>query len=111
MSKTTYTVELLSFAKKDLKGLWQIKDEIVRRLLELEKNPNKGHDLSGNLQGVKSLEFNIKGSGQYRAGYVVQENEKICSIVAIGTHENFYEFLSKRVKLIKSLLEKTRKEF
>lgn len=61
--KTPFRVELLGAAQKDLKRLWKIREEVVAALLELEKIPDKGHELSQDLQGILSLEFPIKGSG------------------------------------------------
>lgn len=104
--KTPFRVELLSAAQKDLKGLWRIRDEVVHALLVLEKVPDKGHDLQQDLQGISALDFTIKGSGQYRAAYLLIEEEKTCSILAIGPHENFYDMVKKRVKQVKDLLKK-----
>jgi mRNA-degrading endonuclease RelE of RelBE toxin-antitoxin system len=107
--KELFRVELDPLSQKDLKGFPYNREEIVEEILELEKNPNKGHDLKGNLQGVKSLEFRIKGSGEYRAAYLLIEEDKVCLVFAVGTHENFYDLVSKRVKAVKPLLEKIRK--
>lgn len=103
-----YRVELLGPAQKDLKGLWQIRAEIVTALLELETKPNKGHDLKQNLQGVLSLDFTIKGSGQFRAAYLMIEEDQTCSVLAIGAHENFYDLVKSRIKQVRALLEKVR---
>lgn len=67
MNKETFTVILDSVAQKDLKAFKHNRDEVVAAILELETNPKKGHELKGNLQGARALEFSIKGSGQYRA--------------------------------------------
>lgn len=104
--KTLYQVELLSVAQKDLKGLWRIRDEVVQALLVLEKVPDKGHDLQQDLQGILSLDFTIKGSGQYRAAYLLLEEDQTCTIFAIGPRENFYDLVKKRVSQVKALLKK-----
>jgi len=103
-----YQVVLLGPAQKDLKGLWQIREEVVAALLELETRPDKGHDLKQNLQGVLSLEFTIKGSGQFRAAYLMIEEDQTCSVLAIGAHENFYDLVKSRIKQVRVLLEKIR---
>ena len=105
---TAFLVELTSQAVKDLKRLSRIEDEILEHLGELKENHAKGHGLAQNLQGARSLEFNIKGSGAYRAAYVVQEDEQKVTVFLIGTHENFYDEAGRRVKLIKSLMNKAR---
>ncbi len=104
--KIFYRVELLSGAQKDLKGLWKIREEVVAALLILENSPDKGHDLSQDLQGILSLEFTIKGSGPFRAAYVMVEENKTCSILAIGPHQNFYALVKSRLKQVKALLDK-----
>lgn len=104
-----YLVELTALAVKDLKKLSAIEDEILEHLRELRIDPEKGHALSQNLQGVRSLEFSIKGSKEYRAAYVVQEEERKVTVFLVGPHENFYDEAAHRVKLMKALLKKVRK--
>lgn len=108
MNNNPFTVELLSFAKKDLKELWQIEEKVLKVLVELEQSPQKGHDLSNNLQGIKSFDFTVKGSGQYRVAYFMFEDEKKCSVIAVRVHENFYDIVAKRVKFLQSFVEKAR---
>ena len=103
-----YLVELTALAVKDLKRLSTIEEEITGHLWELKTNPEKGHGLSQNLQGVRALEFSIKGSGDYRAAYVVQEEEQKVTVFLVGPHENFYDEAARRVKLLKNLLKKVR---
>ena len=103
-----YLVELTALAVKDLKGLSTIEEEICGHLRELRTEPAKGHALSQNLQGVRALEFTIKGSGDYRAAYVAQEEERKVTVFLVGPHENFYDEAAHRVKLMKSLLKKVR---
>lgn len=108
--KTPFQVELLSAAQRDLKALETIRAEIVDALLELENEPNKGHELTQNLRDINSLEFTIKGSGQYRAAYIIQEDERLCTIIAIGPHENFYDLVARRIPQLQTLLKKVRQE-
>lgn len=108
--KLPFRVELLSHAQKDLKGLWRIREEVVTALRQLETVPDKGHDLSQDLQGIRSLEFSIKGSGMFRAAYLLIEEDQACSVLAIGPHQNFYDLVRKRMKLVKDLLNKVRAE-
>lgn len=103
-----YLVELTALAVKDLKKLSMIEEKITGHLRELKTDPKKGHGLSQNLQGVQSLEFSIKGSGDYRAAYVIQEEERKVTVFLIGPHENFYDEAARRVKLLKGLLKKVR---
>lgn len=104
----TFLVELTSLAAKDLKRLSKVEDIILGHLRSLKTNPEKGHSLIQNLQGALALDFTIKGSGQYRAAYVVQEEEQKVTVFLVGPHENFYDEAAHRVKLIKALLNKAR---
>lgn len=106
--KTPFQVELLSMADRDLKSFWQFREQIVEAILELENNPEKGHKLQQNLQDINALEITIKGSGQYRVAYVIQEEDQICTVFAIGPHENFYAFVARRATQLKALLAKVR---
>lgn len=106
--RTPFRVELLAAAQRDLKRIWQIREEVTHVLLELEKTPDKGHDLHQDLQGILSLDFTIKGSGQFRAAYVMIEEDQTCTIFAIGPRENFYALVKTRRGQIKGLLDKVR---
>lgn len=108
--KLPFQIELSVAAQRDLKALETIRAEIVNALLELENEPDKGHELKQNLRDISSLEFTIKGSGQYRAAYLIQENERICTVIAIGPHENFYKLLERRIPQLQALLKKVRTE-
>ena len=108
MTQEPFCVQLDPISQKDLKAIRHNREKIVDELLELEKNPTKGHDLKGNLQGIKSLEFKIKGSGDYRAAYLLLEEDKVCLVFALGPHENFYDLVSRRVKIVQPLLDKVR---
>lgn len=103
-----FDVRLTGLAQKDLDGLEEIKAIVVQELLELKKDPRKGHSLKQNLQGIWSLEFTIKGGGQYRAAYILIEADKVCLMVAIGPHEGFYDLVVRRAKLVKGLLKEIR---
>lgn len=104
-----FDLHLTTAAQKDLDGLKTIRPVVVQELLALKEDPQKGHPLKQNLQGIQALDFTIKGSGQFRAAYIVLEADKVCLIVAIGPHENFYDLVARRAKLLKALLKRIRK--
>ena len=108
MNNETFTVILDPVAQKDLKAFKHNRDEVVDAILELETSPKKGHELKGNLQGARALEFSIKGSGQYRAAYLLLEDRRTCIVFAIGPHENFYNWAAKKIKQIKPLVDEVR---
>lgn len=101
-------IELTTQAEKDLKGLWKVSEKVTQHLKALKTNPRKGHPLSGSLQGVRALEFTMKGSGQFRAAYFYFPDENAVIFFLVGPHENFYQMAEKRVKFLKDLLQKAR---
>ena len=101
-----FDLQLTTSAQKDLDGLKEIRAAVIQELLVLKEQPEKGHLLKQNLQGIRSLEFAIKGSGQYRAAYLVLETAVVCLIIAVGPHENFYDLVARRAKKLKGLLKK-----
>ena len=108
--KNTVIVELTPPAQRDLKALWDISEEVTDHIRELKIDPEKGHPLSGSLQGVRALEFSMQGSGQYRAAYLYSASENKVTVFMVGSHENFYDEANRRVKLMKALLKKIREE-
>ncbi len=104
-----FDLRLTTSAQKDLDGLKELRPAVVDKLLVLKENPRAGHPLKQNLQGVWSLDFTIKGSGQFRAAYLVLESAVVCLVVAVGPHENFYDMVAKRAKQLKSLIKEARK--
>jgi mRNA-degrading endonuclease RelE of RelBE toxin-antitoxin system len=108
--KPEVVVELTKAAQRDLKALWKVSEEVVEHLKALKADPEQGHPLAGSLQGVRSLEFTLKGSGQYRAAYFYIFKDAKVTIFMIGPHENFYKQALKRAVLVKDLMTQARKE-
>jgi len=96
-----YELDLTRSAAKDLKALRSWANEIMRRLTRLEDDPNAGHALGGSLRGCRSLEFNLKGSGAYRAVYIADPTRQVCTIFLIGPHENIYREAERRVHALR----------
>lgn len=103
-----FDLQLTTSAQKDLDGLKEIRPAVIQELLALKENPEKGHPLKQNLQGIRALEFSVKGSGQFRAAYLVLETAVVCLIVAVGPHENFYDLVARRAKKLKGLLKEVK---
>jgi len=103
-------VELTKLAERDLKALWKISGEVIEHLKILRNNPEKGHPLTGSLQGARSLEFSLKGSGQFRAAYVYIIKDSNVTVFMVGPHENFYKLALKRASLVKDLMKKATEE-
>jgi len=96
-----YRVQFSRQALRDLDTLRKrnrvAHDRAVVAVAELETAPLAGHPLSGSLRGCRSLEFSVKGSGQYRAVYIVLDDETVCVVFVVGTHENLYDEARRRV--------------
>jgi mRNA-degrading endonuclease RelE of RelBE toxin-antitoxin system len=99
-----YDVEILPRAEKDLKALKQHRAQAVREILKLEANPRLGHTLTGSLRGTRSLEFNLKGGGAYRAVYTVLDDDRVCIVFLVKSHENVYEEGERRWEAVKKSL-------
>jgi hypothetical protein len=91
-----YDLQLTRAAAKDLKQLRSHSDTIRRALNQLRTNPTAGHPLRGSLNGIRSLEFTLKGSGAGRAAYIILEEHALCLVFIIGPHEGFYERAERR---------------
>lgn len=98
MSDSPYRVELTRLARKDLKKLRHHLDKALDEINQLEIDPFSGHRLEGTLRGCRSLEFNLKGSGAYRAVYFVREDKTVCLVFIIHAHENVYAEAERRLK-------------
>jgi mRNA-degrading endonuclease RelE of RelBE toxin-antitoxin system len=96
-----FEVDLTRHAEKDLKALRTWMPDILRSLARLENDPEAGHLLRGSLRGCRSLEFNLKGSGAYRAVYVVEPEERRCNVFLIGSHENIYREAERRAEALR----------
>jgi mRNA-degrading endonuclease RelE of RelBE toxin-antitoxin system len=101
MPSERYEVVPTRQAEKDLKDLRGRAADVIRALLQLEDDPYKGHPLTGSLRGARSLEFNLRGSGAYRAVYVVLDDERVCLVFIIGPHENIYRMATRRYDALK----------
>ncbi|MBA2467926.1 MAG: type II toxin-antitoxin system RelE/ParE family toxin [Chloroflexia bacterium] len=99
-----YGIELTRRAEKDLNAFKQDRDRVVREIQTLKANPLAGHALKGTLRGARALEFNLKGGGAYRAVYTIVDNERVCIVFVVGSHENIYKVAERRyAALLKSM--------
>jgi mRNA interferase RelE/StbE len=71
----------LSFKKLD----HTIKKRIFNKFQELEKNPQLGVPLTGNLTGLWKLRI-----GDYRAIYEIKNQELLIHILKLGHRKNVY---------------------
>lgn len=82
-----FTVILQSSAEKDFKKIdRQIQERILKKLSDLEQDPNIGIPLTGNLAGLWKLRI-----GDYRVVYQIKNQELIVLVLKIGHRKNVYE--------------------
>lgn len=98
MASQRHRVDLTPRAKKDLKDLKHGIEKVLAELAKLESDPFCGEALKGPLRETRSLHFSLKGGGQYRAIYVVHEDQSVCIVFLVGPRENIYEEAVKRYK-------------
>jgi mRNA-degrading endonuclease RelE of RelBE toxin-antitoxin system len=93
-----FTVEYGSAVKKDLKKLPKnILTKIEQAFSIIASDPYKsGEKLSGGLAGFFSFHFKITKI-EYRIIYEILPNNQIIFILIIGTRENMYDKLKRRV--------------
>lgn len=58
--------------------------------------------LQGSLAGVRSLELTLRGSGAFRAAYLVIEESRECLVFLVASHERFCEKAERRHRALKS---------
>ncbi len=96
MRSERFTLELTRQAEKDLKDLRPWTEQATSPIARLEADPLAGHTLTGSLHGCRSLEFNLRGGGAYRAVYIVVESERVCLVFLVGAHEGLYAKAERR---------------
>jgi len=103
--RESYRVKLTRPAEKDLAALKHLESTALTELLSLEENHELGHLLSGSLKGARALEFNLKGSGAYRAIYAVDPDLLECVVFILGPHENIYKKAERRWASLKKQIK------
>lgn len=97
MPSKRFEIRFTSLAEKDLKRLRPWMSEATRAISILEDDPLRGHPLTGNLKGSRSLQFSLRGGGEYRAVYRLLEEDAVCLVFIVGPHENIYDKAERRV--------------
>ncbi|MDL1969730.1 MAG: type II toxin-antitoxin system RelE/ParE family toxin [Candidatus Desulfofervidaceae bacterium] len=84
--------------KKDLKKIDKIVQKDIKEIHipAILHNSYIGQQLTGNLAGIYSYHFK-KGRTDYRICYIVNEQESTVYVLMIGTRENFYRDLIRRL--------------
>jgi len=93
-----FELKAIKAVKKDLKSLHpklaeEIKNHHFRKIKESPLEPS---ELGYSFKGLRSYHFNFEGTS-YRIVYEVFEKDKLVVVIMIGTRENFYERLKRRL--------------
>lgn len=85
-------------AESDLKKLpSQLQKEIVfRHLPVIQANPHQGKFLQKQFRKLRKYRLSYLGT-EYRIAYKISESVKLITIIMIGSRENFYERLKRRL--------------
>ncbi len=94
-----YSVKLTHPARKALRRLPKSVLDLLWNtyLIILRSNPFAGEKLRGELKDFYKLEFTQAGVS-YRVAYQVFLKERIILIIYLGTRENFYRELKRKLK-------------
>lgn len=85
-----YSLLVTAAAKKRLGRHRHAQAQILKALQTLESNPLAGRELAGQFRGFHSLKIFVKGSGEYRALYSIDNAAALVIVHWISTRENFY---------------------
>lgn len=89
------TKEAVKQCKKQGKAL---KKEVSKILIQLGENPipPQTEKLTGELKFVYSYHFNYAGTA-FRLCYLINNQEKTLTVIAVGPRENFYKILKQKI--------------
>ena len=73
-----------------------LKLKVLQVLEEISQNPLLGQKLTGDLNAVYSYHFRDNGV-EYRLVYLFHEEDERTIVILVGTRENFYAELRKRM--------------
>lgn len=76
-----------------------LKLKVIQLLEEIARNPLQGQKLTGDLKAVFSQHFRDNGV-EYRVAYLFHETEGRIIVILVGTRENFYLELRKRMPIL-----------
>ena len=70
------------------------KAALDRAVKKIASSPETGALKKGDLAGVRVLKFKVKAQ-QYLLAYTHDDEQDLITLLAIGTHENFYRDLGR----------------
>lgn len=92
-----YSIQLIRVVEKDIKKLdAQVRKKIRDCFFQIASDPFVGKKLSGNLSSLWSYHFK-HGKVEYRIIYEIFQEEIVVRVVLVGTRENIYKEVVKRI--------------
>ncbi len=98
MSKNKpYNILIPNSVKSDIKSLdKKVQKQVIDLLKQIANHGYEGQRLSGQYRALYKANFNNAGV-QYRLVYYVEKKDIVICLVMVGTRENFYLKLKKRL--------------
>jgi mRNA-degrading endonuclease RelE of RelBE toxin-antitoxin system len=95
--KKNYEIRLSKGAVKDLKKMeTTLRDFIYGQIYEIAEDPYKNEKLSGSFKELRSQHSKFRGV-EYRVIYYIDEEGRLIIIALVGTRENIYKELARRL--------------
>jgi len=92
-----YELIILNSAVRQLRKFDKpIMIKLLQALDKIAENPFIGEQLKGHLTSIYSYHVNEKGV-EYRIAYQINSKDIVVIVMQIGSRENFYEDLKKRI--------------
>lgn len=97
--KKNYEIRLSKGAVRDLKKMEPaLRDFIYNKIYEIAEDPYKNEKLSGPFKELHSQHSKFRGV-EYRVIYHIDKEGKLIIIALVGSRENIYKELIRRLKL------------
>lgn len=92
-----YKIFLAKSAEKDIKELdYPVKIAVRDQLTYLSNNPLLGNTLKGELSSIRSYHFKY-ANVDYRIIYEIYDSDLVVEIIMVGSRENIYKKLKRRI--------------
>ncbi len=93
-----YELVIPRSVEKDIGKLPRQLQKIIanEHLESIKSNPHQSGFLRGKSRGLRKYTFSYKGT-EYRIVYKISETAKLVILIMVGSRENFYERLRRRI--------------
>jgi hypothetical protein len=105
MDRSGFRVEVTRAAEKDLRALSDTLALAVQMLATLESGPGSRRSTAGERPSGKGAPLN-RGRREFRTAYVVLPEAQVCLVFLVGTPENFYREVARRLAAAELAVER-----